>query len=173
MAVLREWVSDPEIQAAFSRMAVSLKEIVLGDSAVLLPQAQERIVLSQWMEQYRGKHFATDLERLFRRELPVLFGLVRPGLIKQIAFENVWPQVEPWLKAIFVRALAAAWAHDKIGDAVTVDQPAWDGAYWVVPIGLPRFDSPLGHVTLDEEGNVVPQESATKADFLRTIKHAA
>ena len=175
METLREWIAEPETRAAFQRMAERLARIVEQDTSVLLPTPPEgeRYSLSQWLASYR-EHFSPDMEALFQEEFPTSHALLRPDTIQRVVQENVWPEVAPAMETLFVRALAAAWAHEHIGDAVRVTgEPTREADRWVVPIGLPKYGDSLGKVILDAEGNVLPQLSTSKNQMRETLRGAA
>ena len=72
--------------------------------------------------------------------------------------------------AIRNKALHYAWR--RLGDAVGVEVPEWDGEVWTVALEVPNCVGPLGTLVVSPDGEVLVDRSTTKAELLERA-HAA
>ena len=71
-----------------------------------------------------------------------------------------------------VRSAALRYAWRRLGDAVGVEEPEWNGEVWNVPLKVRGRVGVAGMLTLSPDGQVIPERSTRKGDLLEKI-HAA
>lgn len=69
--------------------------------------------------------------------------------------------------AIRDRALHHAWR--RLGDAVGVKEPYWDGEYWVVPLKVRGREGTFGQLVLSAGGEVQIDGSTSKQELLEKL----
>jgi hypothetical protein len=92
------------------------------------------------------------------RELACQLGL-RPG-------DEARLEIRRALDAGDVRRLALAYAWRRLGDAVGVEEPEWDGETWGVALKVRGRPDLSGRLFLTPEGDVLTDRSTTRAELL-------
>src|SRR6266542_3998201 len=73
----------------------------------------------------------------------------------------------PGAEEIHNCALRYAWR--RLGDAVGVNEPEWDGGFWRVELKVRGRTGTFGFLTLTPEGAVVTERSTSKEELLERL----
>jgi hypothetical protein len=161
--------------AEIERMLQGVIERTRSETPLRLPrgEAERRNRFAAWLDHYR------------QRWLPALGGEIRPrqpallvegedeAAVQRFLEEEVWPEVEEFLRRFAVRGLAAAWVTGRLGDGLTLGWPEPSGDGWRVRLADSRSGQQLGQVVLDMEGNILTDRTTTRESILETSDGSA
>ena len=83
--------------------------------------------------------------------------------------EEVTVQVRRAPDAEAVRNAALHYAWRRLGDAVGVEEPAWDGEVWTVPLKIRHQTGTFGQLVLSADGDVLVDRSTRKQDLIEAL----
>jgi hypothetical protein len=74
--------------------------------------------------------------------------------------------------ALAIRNAALRYVWRRLGDAVGVEEPYWDGEFWNVPLVVRGHAGSPGRLLLTEQGEISAERSTTKAEILEALDAA-
>lgn len=143
---------------------------VQADASLRMPftDAARKNGFADWLLERRTTYLPKIADEV-RRQMPEFANKTEDPEFTEFLSGTIWPEVELLLKTMAVRANAARWALGKIGDAVILELPVFNGSHWIVGLGLQNYGSKLGQIALDESGSILPELTTTKHELLEKI----
>ena len=75
-----------------------------------------------------------------------------------------------FLRSYALRYQAGIWGRRRFGDATIYGAPVREGSIWIVPLSVARYGNNLGQIALDDDGNVIEDQSSTQAQLSEKIR---
>lgn len=141
-----------------------------NDTSVRVPRtlSERANGLAIWLEGFRLK-MRSEFELGFRHQFSSMANRLPENYIAEVFDYNVWPKIKLDVQQYAMYGFAAAWIGRHLGDATTIGAPVWDGQLWRIPVGIKGYGDNLGQITLDADGEVVAELTATRINLLEAI----
>ena len=176
--VLEDWLAEPQTKAGLQRCANNAIAAIDANLSLRVPKTEQerRNAFAGWLEGYRVK-IGVEIEKQFVLEFPGIFQHLSENAVRETISHCVWPLLEAGVQHRFqhkfipyaVLSQAIAWGRRNIGDASLYGQPQNDGCLWRVALGVAGYAENLGQITLDMDGNIVPDQTTTREELLKHI----
>jgi hypothetical protein len=164
-----EWLAEDETRRKMRICADRAIEIIENDASLRVPRMENerRQAFAAWIIAYKQK-LGPAMQEQFRQQFPgISEKLNKSNIIDTLVDDNVWPLVEPTLKEYAVRGLASDWVRQHLGDAVLTGSPEFHNDRWDVPLTLSGMGENLGRVSLDRDGNILPDLTSSRDALLK------
>jgi hypothetical protein len=175
LETVTEFFAEPGNQARLRRLVQRAVERVHQDTSLRVPrsEADQRDAFAEWLAGHRAR-LGLSVQAEFRLEFPEIDAHFKnPELVREVVEQQVWPQVEQFLRAYAIRGQAAAWVSKHIGGAAVIGIAEPVGDRWRVPLSAPGQAEDLGQIVLDPDGTVIVSESTTRDQLLEQLRARA
>jgi hypothetical protein len=124
-------------------------------------EADRRNDFALWLSRYHERLVPRITDEIQQRLSARVSTPVPAEVLQKVVDDQVWPEVERFLRWYAIRGQAAGWVTRHMGDATTIGAPEPHPAGWRVPLGVAGYGDDLGQVVLDRDGNIVASLTST------------
>jgi len=164
------WLAEQATQEKLQHCADFAISVLHNDLTLRVPRSADQRTggFADWRNVWHNR-LGTAIQDEFHRQFPGITSRLSPGIINATEVDYIWPQIYSELLSFAIEGLTRAWVRRRMGDAVILKRPRSEGANWVVPIGIQGRDADIGQVVLDRDGNIIEENSSSRADILAHI----
>lgn len=170
-AHLTQQIAASGLQEDFQRIAERFVKQFRTDAAISLPRTtgERQNFVTDWFSEYESRFVEIMLE-LWAKEFPAVT-THKEEQVQELLKQNVWPLVEPALRAYLLRGIATRWGARRYPDGVGFFPPEKQGDEWILPLRL-RSGVAVGQIVLDTEGNIMEGQTTSGEEIWDKLVHA-